>query len=413
MRIRTAQRPVARQPRMHRQNGRTPAHRVRVGGARRLFAGMGAFILAAASGVTAADPQTEVPIMGDEAMPRCDQPLTHEQAAAFSELALDCIVTEYPNKPGQVMLGEESVLAPRQLHPVFYGCFDWHSAVHGHWLLVRLLKLYPGHSAAELTRNVLEAQFSSDALLAEAEYFDEDQNRSFERMYGWAWLLRLVVELRTFDDPYARQWAQRLAPLEQRIVALAMDYLPRLDWPVRTGVHPNTAFALGQELDYARSVANTELEQLLIDRSLAYYAADRQYPVNYEPGGEDFFSAALAEADLMRRVLPTGEYSAWLDGFFPGLRAGELGRLLEPAKVSDVTDGKIVHLAGLNLHRAWTMRSVAGALPPEDPRAKVLLDSAADHLQAGLEYVFSGHYEGEHWLATFAVYGLTEVDAAP
>ncbi|MCY3941032.1 MAG: DUF2891 domain-containing protein [Gammaproteobacteria bacterium] len=378
-----------------------------------MLAGAITLLVVAASGVAAADPQTDIPIMGEEAMPRFNQPLTNEQAAAFSKLALDCIVTEYPNKPGQVMLGEESVLTPRQLHPVFYGCFDWHSAVHGHWLLVRLLKLYPGHSTAELTRSVLEAQFSTKALLEEAEYFDEDQNRSFERMYGWAWLLRLVVELRTFDDPYARQWAQRLAPLEQRIVELTTDYLPRLDWPVRTGVHPNTAFALGQELDYARAVGNAGLERLLIDRSLAYYAADRQYPVNYEPSGEDFFSAALAEADLMRRILPAGEYSSWLDGFFPGLRAGEMGRLLEPATVSDVTDGKIVHLAGLNLHRAWTMRSVARALPAGDERAQVLLESARDHLEAGLEYVFSGHYEGEHWLATFAVYGLTEVDAAP
>ena len=344
-------------------------------------------------------------------MPRFDQPLTHEQAAAFSELALDCIVTEYPNKPGQVMLGEESVLTPRQLHPVFYGCFDWHSAVHGHWLLVRLLKLYPGHPAAELTRSVLEAQFSTQALLEEAEYFDEDQNRSFERMYGWAWLLRLAVELRTFEDPYARQWLLRLAPLEQRIVALTMDYLPRLDWPVRTGVHPNTAFALGQALDYARATGHGELQQLLVERSLAYYAADRAYPVNYEPGGEDFFSAALAEADLMRRVLDSAEYSDWLDGFFPALREGELGRLQQPATVSDVTDGKIVHLAGLNLHRAWTMRSVARALPAGDPRAGVLLASAGDHLAAGLDYVFSGHYEGEHWLATFAIYGLTDVDA--
>lgn len=346
-------------------------------------------------------------------MPRFDQPMNNEQAAAFSKLALGCITTEYPNKPGQVMVDDESALTPRQLHPVFYGCFDWHSAVHGHWLLVRLLRLYPGHSAAELTRNVLEAQFSTDALLAEADYFDEDHNRSFERMYGWAWLLRLVVELRALDDPYARQWTQRLAPLEQRIVTLTMDFLPRLDWPVRTGVHPNTAFALGQELDYARAVGNTELERVLVDRSLDYYAADRQYPVDYEPSGEDFFSAALAEADLMRRVLSRREYSNWLDDFFPGLRQGNLGRLLEPATVSDVTDGKIVHLAGLNLHRAWTMRSVARALPEGDARANVLLESAAEHLAAGLDYVFSGHYEGEHWLATFAVYGLTEVDKQP
>ena len=349
--------------------------------------------------------------MGEEAMPRFDQPMTNEQAAVFSRLALDCITTEYPNKPGQVMVDDGSALTPRQLHPVFYGCFDWHSAVHGHWLLVRLLKLYPGHSAAELTRSVLEAQFSTQALLEEAEYFDEDHNRSFERMYGWAWLLRLVVELRTFNDPYARQWVQRLAPLEQRIVALTLDYLPRLDWPIRTGVHPNTAFALGQALDYARAAGQGQLEQLLVERSLDYYATDRAYPVNYEPSGQDFFSAALAEADLMRRVLEPAEYSDWLDGFFPALREGDLGRLLEPATVSDVTDGKIVHLAGLNLHRAWTMRSVARALPAGDPRAQVLVESAGGHLAAGLGYVFSGHYEGEHWLATFAIYGLTDVDA--
>ncbi len=357
--------------------------------------------------------QARASLLGEGAMPSFDQPLTEDQVAAFSTLALDCVTTEYPNKPGQVMVGDESAQTPRQLHPVFYGCFDWHSAAHGHWLLIRLLKLYPNHPEAERTRSRLAQQFDAAALLTEVEYFDEPQNRPFERMYGWAWVLRMVVELRSFDDPDARMWAERLAPLEQRIVALTLDYLPRLDWPVRTGVHPNTAFALGQALDYARAVGHGELEQLLLDRSMAYYGQDKQYPVNYEPSGEDFFSAALAEADLMRRVLPAPEFSAWLDGFFPALREGQLGRLLEPATVSDVTDAKIVHLAGLNLHRAWTMRSVAGALPAEDQRAKVLLESAQDHLRAGLDHVFSGHYEGEHWLATFAVYGLTEVDAAP
>ena len=370
-------------------------------------------VLANLAAADAGESEADAPIMGEEAMPKFDQPLSDAQAAAFSKLALDCIVTQYPNKPMQVMVGDESALTPRQLHPVFYGCFDWHSAVHGHWLLVRLLKLHPGHPEAQRTRAALAAQFSAEALLAEAEYFDAKHNRSFERMYGWAWLLRLAVELRTFDDPDAQAWAERLAPLEQRVVALTLDYLPRLDWPVRTGVHPNTAFALGQALDYARAAGHAQLEELLVDRSLAYFAADRQYPVNYEPSGEDFFSAALAEADLMRRVLPPPAYSDWLDGLFPGLRQGDLGRLLEPATVSDVTDGKIVHLAGLNLHRAWTMRSVAWALPADDLRAQVLLESASDHLAAGLDYVFSGHYEGEHWLATFAVYGLTGVDAAP
>ena len=357
------------------------------------------------------EPAAEAPIMGGDAMPRFDQAMTIEQAAAFSKLALDCITEEYPNKPGQVMVDDASALTPRQLHPVFYGCFDWHSAAHGHWLLVRLLKLYPDHPEAERTRSALAGQFGAAALLTEAEHFDAPHNRSFERMYGWAWLLRLALELRTFDDPDAQTWAGHLEPLEQRIVALTLDYLPRLDWPIRTGVHPNTAFALGQALDYARATGHGELEQLLVGRSLAYYAADRDYPANYEPSGEDFFSAALAEADLMRRVLAPAQYSEWLDGFLPGLREGSLGRLLQPATVSDVTDGKIVHLAGLNLHRAWTMRSVASALPEGDPRAGVLLKSAADHLAAGLDYVFSGHYEGEHWLATFAIYGLTEVDA--
>ncbi len=370
-------------------------------------------VLANLAAADTGESEAAAPIMGEEAMPNFDQPLTDAQAAAFSRLALDCIVTEYPNKPMQVMVGDESALTPRQLHPVFYGCFDWHSAVHGHWLLVRLLKLHPGHPEAQNTRAALAAQFSAEELVAEAEYFDVKHNRSFERMYGWSWLLRLAVELRTFDDPDAQAWAERLAPLEQRIVALTLDYLPRLDWPVRTGVHPNTAFALGQALDFARAAGNGDLEELLIEKSLAYFAADRQYPVNYEPSGEDFFSAALAEADLMRRVLPSAAYSDWLDGLFPGLRQGDLGRLLEPATVSDVTDGKIVHLAGLNLHRAWTMRSVAWALPADDLRAQVLLESASDHLAAGLDYVFSGHYEGEHWLATFAVYGLTGVDAAP
>lgn len=351
--------------------------------------------------------------MGAGEMPGFDQPLTRGQVAAFSSLALDCITTEYPNKPGLVMVGDESALTPRQLHPVFYGCFDWHSSAHGHWLLVRLLKLYPDHPEAGRVREALRAQFAAAALLTEAEYFDQPHNRSFERMYGWAWLLRLVMELRSFDDPDALAWARRLAPLEQRIVSLTLDYLPRLDWPIRTGVHPNTAFALGQALDYARAAGHAELEQLVVGKSLSYYGEDRQYPVEYEPSGEDFFSAALAEADLMRRVLPRGEYSKWLEDFFPGLRQGDLGRLLEPATVSDVTDGKIVHLAGLNLHRAWTMRSVARALPEGDPRADVLLESAAEHLAAGLDYVFSGHYEGEHWLATFAVYGLTEVDRQP
>lgn len=336
--------------------------------------------------------------------------MTDAQVAAFAHLALDGIGTEYPNKPSQVMVGPESVLSPRELHPAFYGSFDWHSSVHGHWMLLRLLRLYPESSVAEEIGAVLAEHLATDVLEGEAEHFRREHNKSFERMYGWAWLLRLSMELEAWDDPRGDEWGENLGALREVIVGRTKDYLPKLSWPIRTGVHPNSAFALGQTLDYARLVGDRELELLVIGKSREFYLDDRDYPVSYEPSGQDFFSAGLAEADLMRRVLDQGEFGAWLDRFFPTLRDGELGNLLTPAVVSDVTDGKIVHLAGLNLHRAWTMRSIAAALPEGDARRRVLEAAGDAHMEAGLSYVFSGHYEGEHWLATFAVYGLTDVD---
>ena len=332
------------------------------------------------------------------------------QVAAFAKLALDGIGTEYPNKPSQVMVGPESVQSPKELHPAFYGSFDWHSSVHGHWMLLRLLRLYPDSSVAGEISAALAEHLATDVLEAEAEHFRQEHNKSFERMYGWAWLFRLAMELEAWDDPRGAEWAENLRPLREVIVGRTKDYLPKLSWPIRTGVHPNSAFALGQTLDFARLVGDRELERLVVQKSREFYGADREYPVSYEPSGQDFFSAGLAEADLMRRVMDASAFSDWLDQFFPTLGAGELGNLLTPAVVSDVTDGKIVHLAGLNLHRAWTMRSIAGALPEADARRRVLEAAGHAHMEAGLSYVFSGHYEGEHWLATFAVYGLTDVD---
>lgn len=343
-------------------------------------------------------------------MSQLDQPLSDAQAADFSRLALRCIATEYPNAPMQVLAGPDDARSPRALHPVFYGCFDWHSAVHSHWLLVRLLKCNPGHPAAAEARAALAERFTADALRAEAEYFDAPNNRGFERMYGWAWVLRLALELRTWVDPDARSWAANLAPLEQRLAELMLEYLPRLEYPLRTGVHPNTAFALGQGLDYAAGVGAAELDALLRDKAVEFFGSDQRYPVNYEPSGEDFFSPALAEADLMRRVLPRREFSQWLDRFLPDLRSGRLGPLLVPVEVRDMRDGRIGHLAGLNLHRAWTMQAVARALQPGDVRIGTLEASAKEHLDAGLGHVFSGCYEGEHWMGTFAVYALTGVD---
>jgi hypothetical protein len=338
-------------------------------------------------------------------------PLDNDQVRAFARLALDGIETEFPNKPSQVMLGPESAKTPRELHPVFYGCFDWHSSVHGHWMLVRLLKDYPRSPVADEIRSLLARQLTADGLRVEAEYFDEKENRSFERTYGWAWALRLAAELRTWDDDQARQWAANLAPLEQRLVALTKDYLPKLTHPVRTGVHPDTGFALGQMLDYARAVGDSELETAITKYAREKYRGDRDYPARYEPSGEDFFSSALNEADLMRRVLPAEEFASWLEQFLPGLGdvESDAAGLLVPVEVSDVTDPKLVHLAGLNLSRAWCLQGVLRALPEDDPRRSALANSLESHTDAGVAYVFSGHYEGEHWLATFAAYLLSDV----
>ncbi len=335
--------------------------------------------------------------------------LTDEQAAAFAHLALKGLNQEFPNKPSNVLESEESAKRPRELYPAFYGCFDWHSSVHGHWLLVRLLKEYPNHPLAQESRAALAEHLTKDNLQHEADHFAADANKSFERMYGWAWLLRLSSELKTWDDEDAKTWTANLQPLEDVIVGRIKDYLPKLQWPIRVGVHQDTGFALGQILDYAKTVRDHELAMLVTSKAAEFYLNDKAYPAAYEPSGEDFFSSGLNEADTMRRIMPADAFGVWLEEFLPGMREGDVANLLEPVSVSDVTDGKIVHLAGLNMNRAWTMRGIASALPEDDPRRKILEQSAADHAAAGLEYVFSGHYEGEHWLATFAVYVLTDV----
>ena len=338
-------------------------------------------------------------------------PLNDAQVAKFAGLALAGIVREYPNKPSNVMADAKDVRSPRAMHPVFYGSFDWHSSLHGHWMLIRLLKLYPDAPVATKIRATLNAQLAKDGLQAEADYFDEKYNKSFERMYGWAWALRLAEELHGWDDADGKKWAENFAPLENKIVELAMGYLPKLDWPIRTGVHPESAFAFSQMLDYARAKKNVDLEKLVVEKARTFYANDKNYPADYEPSGTDFFSAGLNEADLMRRVLPNDEFSRWLDGFFPELALGKCGNLLSPVSVSDIDDGHLVHLAGLNLSRGWTMQGILTALEKQDPRAKTLGGAKARHTKAGLEYVFSGSYEGEHWLASFAIYLLTNVGA--
>jgi hypothetical protein len=352
--------------------------------------------------------RAEQPSAADQP-PSLGENLTSRQIAAFAQLALAGLDKEYPNKPQHVLTGPESKLGPRELHPAFFGCFDWHSSVHGHWSLVRLLRIYPHDPRVTEIRRRLDAHFQAAFLQQEADYFNSKENASFERMYGWAWCLRLAAELHVWDDDQGRKWRANIRPLETKIVELTTAYLPKLSFPIRTGVHPDTAFALSQILDYAQSVGNTGLADLVIARSRDYFLDDAKYNDTFEPSGEDFFSPALNEADLMRRVLKPAEFAKWLERFLPGLRDGSAKRLLTPVDVSDVTDGRLVHLAGLNLSRAWALQGIARGLPPADPRVKRLEGAAVKHAQKGLSYVFSGRYEGEHWLATFAIYALSEV----
>jgi hypothetical protein len=332
--------------------------------------------------------------------------LSDEQAASLAKLALSGLQREFPNKPSNVITGPETILGPKQMHPAFYGCFDWHSSVHGHWMLVGLIKSNPKHALVQDSRASLAQNLTKENIVVETAYFEEKENKSFERMYGWAWLLRLTAELHDWDDPQAKEWRESIKPLEAKIVDLTKAYLPKLEYPIRTGVHPDTAFALGQTLDYARVVGDRDLEALIVERAKKYFLDDRDYNTRYEPSGEDFFSQSLNEADLMRRILTSDQYGQWLTQFLPDIKTGSQTALLLPVQVSDVTDGKLVHLAGLNLSRAWCMKGIAKSLPIHDSRRALFEDSAAKHLEGGFQYVFSGHYEGEHWLGTFAVYAL-------
>jgi hypothetical protein len=349
------------------------------------------------------------------AQPKPDAPaakevlkMSPEQASAFARLALKGIQKEYPNKPADVLNNDQDVKAPRDVHPAFYGCFDWHSAVHGHWMLVRLLRLFPDLPENRQIRTALAANLTARNLQAEADYFARPNSRSFERPYGWAWLLKLAEELHDWeDDPDAREWSKNVKPLADMLVARYLAYFPKQTYPVRTGVHSNTAFGLAFALDYARAVGHNGLRELVEERSRAYFAKDAGIPAAWEPDGVDFFSPSLMEADLMRRVLPPAEFQAWFRGFLPDVSKGEPKALFTPAKVTDRSDPQIVHLDGLNLSRAWCMRSIAAALPKDDPARKVLAESASRHAEAALRHVASGDYAGEHWLASFAVYLLS------
>jgi hypothetical protein len=333
--------------------------------------------------------------------------LTPETAQSLSQLSLACVHREYPNKPGHVMNDESEVLSPSTLHPAFYGCFDWHSAVHGHWTLVRLLKSFPDIPNGADIRAALDQNLTAENIRAEVAYFRQENRKSFERTYGWAWLLKLAEELHGWDDPDGVRWSRNLEPLAAELSARYIDFLPRQTYPIRRGVHANTAFGIAFALDFARATGKVQLEELLTERSIAYFAGDTDYPAAWEPGGDDFFSPAMMEADLMRRVLSLEEFRRWFGRFLPDIVTGGLENLMTPAVVADRSDPKISHLDGLNLSRAWCMAGVASALPAGS-RSRRTLEAAAERNAAdALAHIASGHYEGEHWLASFAVYTLS------
>ena len=330
-----------------------------------------------------------------------------EALGRFAALALECVHKEYPNKIAHVLQGDEDVAPPRQLTPAFYGCYDWHSSVHGHWLLARLARELPEAEFAEPVRSALARSLTHDHIAVEVEYLTGEGRVSFERPYGLAWLLQLAAELREWESPRAEVWSAVLVPLERLAAERIREWLPKLTYPIRTGEHSQTAFAFGLILDWARVAEDEEMENLLSATIRRLYAEDRDCPLHYEPSGQDFLSPCLAEADLARRVLAPLEFAEWLAEFLPGIPTRPGRGWLEPAIVTDRSDPKLAHLDGLNLSRAWMLEGIAAGLPEDDRRLSALRAAADEHRERGLEGVTGEFYEGGHWLGSFATYLLT------
>lgn len=334
----------------------------------------------------------------------------------FASVVLSHLDREFPNKLDHVMADASQVRSPRELHPIFYGSYDWHSNVHGHWVLIRALRLYPGLAQAGEIRAILDGRFTAGAVEGEVAYLKQPGRGTFERTYGWAWLLKLAAELRAGLNTRAgiapetfgafERWQAALQPLTDAFVDRYLKYLPKATYPIRVGTHTNTAFGLALALDYANEAGHAELGALIRSTARAWYFNDADYPA-WEPDGSDFFSPGLMECECMRRVLPGAEFVPWFGRFFPELAQRKPPTLFVPATVSDRTDAQITHLDGLNFSRAWCWRSIARALPAGDPRRPMIEEAARVHLESALPHV-TGDYVGEHWLATFALLAMTE-----
>jgi hypothetical protein len=330
--------------------------------------------------------------------------LTSEIASKFTRIALGHVAQEYPHKADHVMGSDADVTAPRAQHPIFYGSYDWHSCVHGYWTLARLYRQFADRPECAEVRASFDQMLTPANVEAEIAYLDRPLSRGFERPYGWAWAMALCAELARHTTPEGRRWTDALRPFGQAFADRMMAFLPLADYPVRSGVHSSTAFAAALALDYADVCGDAQLRDALTARLILWFGQDRDAQA-WEPNGEDFLSATLMEAEVMRRVMPLEPYRVWLAGFLPRLALRKPATLFAPARVSDRSDGKIAHLDGLNFSRAWCFRGIASALPGDDPARVVCEEAAAAHLAAALPHV-SGDYMGEHWLATFAVLAL-------
>ncbi len=326
--------------------------------------------------------------------------LSLAEANRLAALPLHCMQEEYPNKLNQTIGSGEDLQSPKALHPAFYGCFDWHSSVHGHWSLVTLLKQFPNLENSAEIRRKLAQNISKENIETEILYFKGKYNKSFERTYGWAWLLKLAEELHTWNDPLARELETNLQPMTDIIVQGYLDFLPKLNYPIRVGEHTNTAFGLTFAYDYAKTVENNTLKNIIEQRAKDFYLNDENCPISWEPSGFDFLSPCLEEADIMRRILPENEFKTWLHKFLPQLSSKDFQ--LAQGKVSDRTDGKLVHLDGVNFSRAWCLYGIANQFP----EYKHLKNIANEHINYSLPSIVDDNYEGTHWLGSFAIYAL-------
>ena len=326
--------------------------------------------------------------------------LNLEQANKLANLPLHCINTEYPNRLSQTLGGDEDLKSPTTLHPAFYGCFDWHSSVHGHWSLVSLLKSFPNIENAEAIKQKLLSNISKENIEAEVAYFGGKHNGSYERTYGWAWLLKLAEELHTWDNETARTLEDNLQPLTQLIVEKYIAFLPKLNYPQRVGTHTNTAFGLSFAYDYAKTVNHEALKNAIQERATYFYLNDAGCPISWEPSGSDFLSPCLEEAALMKRLLPENDFKVWVHEFLPQLKDKQF--TLDVGVVSDRTDGHLVHLDGVNFSRAWSLNTIAEGLPEYNHLKNV----ANQHINYSLPSIFGDSYEGGHWLGSFAIYAL-------